>query len=106
MPLYCIHAFDKPGTSSLRAEHYPAHLTYLAGAAGAGVIIHASGPLVAEDGVTAIGSLFVLEASDQGAAERFNAGDPFALANLWAQVAISRFSLRRGSVGAAVPPPA
>jgi uncharacterized protein len=106
MPLYCIHAFDKSGASTVRAEAYAAHRAHLAEAAGTGVTIHASGPLVAEDGATAIGSLFVVEAADQAAAARFNADDPFAKAGLWAKVEISRFNLRRGSVGNAVPPPA
>lgn len=106
MPLYCIHAFDKPGARELRAATYAAHRAYLAAAAGTGIMIHASGPLVAEDGESAVGSLFIVEAADAAAAARFNAGDPFAVAGLWSRVDVTRFSLRRGTVGSAVPPAA
>jgi uncharacterized protein len=106
MPLYCIHAFDKPGSAAVRADNYAAHRAYLAAAAGTGVTIHMSGPLVAEDGVNAVGSLFVVDVADAAAAARFNAGDPFALAGLWSRVDVTRFSLRRGTVGSAVPPAA
>jgi uncharacterized protein len=104
MALYCIHAFDKPGAAALRANTYAAHRAYLASATGLGIVIHASGPLVAEDGENAVGSLFVIEAADATAAASFNAGDPFAKAGLWSRVDVTRFSLRRGTVGSAAPP--
>jgi uncharacterized protein len=99
MPLYCIHAIDRPDGAAIRAAHYPAHRAYLADAAGAGVSVRASGPLVTEDGAAAIGSLLIVEAASIDAARRFNAGDPFALAGLWTSVGIARFDLKRGSVG-------
>jgi uncharacterized protein len=104
MPLYCIHAFDKPDSADIRAASYAAHRAYLAGAAAIGVMIHASGPMMDDAGAQAVGSLFVIEAADKEAALRFNAGDPFAAAGLWARVDVTRFDLRRGSVGAARPP--
>jgi uncharacterized protein len=99
MPLYCIHAIDRPDSAAIRTAQYPAHRAYLANAAGHGVAIRASGPLVTEDGAAAVGSLIIVEAATLDAARRFNAADPFALAGLWAAVSIERFDLKRGSFG-------
>jgi uncharacterized protein len=99
MPLFCIHALDESGKLPVREANYPAHRTYLAEAAAQGVMIHASGPLVSDDGGTMIGSLFIVECDSIDVARRFNAGDPFAKANLWASVVIKRFDLKRGAVG-------
>jgi uncharacterized protein len=99
MPLYVIHALDHAGKLPVRLENYLAHRIYLGGAEAMGIRIHASGPLVSEDGATMIGSLFVIEATDEAAARAFNAGDPFAAAGLWQQVNIQRFDLKRGAVG-------
>jgi uncharacterized protein len=100
MPLFCIHGLDHAGKAQVRAEAYAAHRAYLAEAAAKGVTIHASGPLVSDDGAAAIGSLFVVECADAAAAKAFNAGDPFAQAGLWREVRVNRFDLRRGAVGA------
>lgn len=100
MPLYCIHGLDHPGVTARRAEHYAAHRAFLATSAEFGVTIHASGPLVSADGETMIGSLFIVEAADEADVRAFNAADPFEQANIWASLAITRFHLRRGRVGA------
>jgi hypothetical protein len=100
MPLYVIHAIDKPDHLQTRLDNYPAHRAYLAVAESLGVHIAASGPLVAEDGSTMIGSLLIVEAENEKAARSFNAGDPFAIAGLWQTVDIKRFDLKRGAVGA------
>jgi uncharacterized protein len=99
MPLYCIHALDGPDCNDLRDQHYAAHRAYLETAATRGVTIHASGPLVTEDGERMIGSLIIVEAASEPVVAAFNANDPFAKAGLWASVAIQRFNLRRGKVG-------
>jgi uncharacterized protein len=99
MPYFCIHCSDHPGNAALRAQHYPAHRAYLGESAGQGIAISASGPLVDDAGLEAIGSLFVVEAQDIGKVRAFNAADPFAKAGLWDSVRITRFDLRRGSVG-------
>jgi uncharacterized protein len=99
MPLYVIHALDKPGRLQTRLDNYSAHRAHLAGAEAAGIRIAASGPLVTEDGLAMIGSLFIVEAESENAARAFNAGDPFALSGLWDKVDIRRFDLKRGAVG-------
>jgi uncharacterized protein len=105
MPLFCIHALDHAGREAARAAAYPAHRAYLAAAAGSGVTIQASGPLVGDDGGAAIGSLLIVDCADAAAAQAFNAGDPFAAAGVWREVRIQRFDLRRGTVGTAAAPP-
>jgi hypothetical protein len=99
MPLYVIHAIDKPEHLQMRLDNYPRHRAYLAAAESLGVRIAASGPMVTEDGSTMIGSLFVVEAESVEAVRAFNAGDPFGKAGLWRKVDIQRFDLKRGSVG-------
>jgi uncharacterized protein len=99
MPLYVIHALDRPGHLQTRLDNYPAHRAYLGGSDALGVSIKASGPLVSEDGAAMIGSLFLVEAADEAVVRAFNAGDPFAQAGLWNGVSIQRFDLKRGAVG-------
>jgi uncharacterized protein len=96
MPLFVIHALDHPDRMQARLDNYPAHRAYLAAAAERGIRIAASGPLMTEDGTTMIGSLFAVEAADIAAVRAFNAGDPFATAELWSTVQIHRFDVRRG----------
>ena len=55
-----------------------------------------SGPLVADDGTTMIGSLFLVEAPDRAAVEAFNAADPFKKADIWERVTITGFLRRQG----------
>ena len=55
-----------------------------------------SGPLTADDGAMMIGSLFVLEAPDRAAVERFNEADPFRRAGIWERVTITGFVRRQG----------
>jgi uncharacterized protein len=43
-----------------------------------------------------IGSLFLIEAADRGAVERFNRADPFHRAGIWESVAIDGFLRRQG----------
>ena len=55
-----------------------------------------SGPLVADDGTSMIGSLFVVEAADRAAVEKFNHTDPFHAAGIWENVQITGFLRRQG----------
>jgi uncharacterized protein len=103
MPLYVIHALDKPGALQTRLDNYPAHRAYLGDADALGIRIMASGPLVTEDGSEMIGSLFLVEAEREMIVRAFSAGDPFAKAGLWASVDIRRFDLKRGAVGTGAP---
>ena len=89
--LFVIHALDHEGASETRLRHYDDHKWYLASSAVKSVV---SGPLLAEDGETMIGSMFIVEAPDRAAAEAFNRSDPFHSAGIWRTVEIHRFSMR------------
>jgi uncharacterized protein YciI len=97
--LYVIHALDRPGALPVRLRHYDAHKAYLADTAKAGVRIVMSGPLVAEDGETAIGSLLVVEAETLTDVEAFNRADPFHAAGIWDKVTITAFLKRQDNRG-------
>jgi len=88
---YVIHCLDHDGAVEKRLSLYDAHKAYLAKAPVKTVI---SGPLLADDEETMIGSCFVLEAGSMAEVEEFNRNDPFAQAGLWKTVSIRPFSKR------------
>jgi uncharacterized protein YciI len=94
--LFAIHALDKPGALPTRLAHYDAHKSFLSDTSPYGVRIVMSGPLVADDGETMIGSLFIVEANSREAVERFNRADPFHAAGFWDRVTITGFLRRQG----------
>lgn len=94
--LFVIHARDKAGALERRLAAYDKHKAHLDDTARYGVRIVMSGPLVEDDGKTMRGSFFLIEAADRAAVEQFNAADPFRAADVWADVSISAFLMRRG----------
>lgn len=94
--LFAIHAIDRAGALDTRLANYEAHKAFLSDTSPFGVRIVMSGPLVADDGATMIGSLFIVEAEDRAAVERFNAADPFRKADIWERVTITGFIRRQG----------
>jgi uncharacterized protein YciI len=94
--LFVIHAVDRAGALPVRLAHYDAHKAFLADTSGHGVRIVMSGPLVADDGASMIGSLFLIEAPDRATVERFNAVDPFRAVGIWERVTITGFIRRQG----------
>ena len=88
---YVVHCLDHDGAVEKRLANYDDHKTYLAAAPVKTVI---SGPLLADDEQTMIGSCFVLEAESLAAAEEFNRNDPFAKVGLWKTVSIRPFAKR------------
>jgi uncharacterized protein YciI len=88
---YVIHCLDHPGAVDKRLAHYEAHKAYLAAALMKTVI---SGPLLADDEQTMIGSCFVVEAGSLAEVEAFNRNDPFKKVDLWQTVSIRPFSKR------------
>ena len=85
--LYVLYCRDRDDAVGVRQANRPAHLQY-AGASGA---IRMAGPMLADDGETMTGSLFVIEAEDLDAARRFNAEDPYTQAGLFERVEIHPF---------------
>ncbi len=88
---YVIHCLDHDGAVDKRLANYDAHKAYLAAATVRTLI---SGPLLADDEATMIGSCFVLEAASLAEAEAFNRNDPFAKVGLWKTVSVRPFSKR------------
>nr|WP_295661138.1 YciI family protein [Polymorphobacter sp.] len=85
MPYFAIHCIDKPGSTDLRAATRDEHLNHINTVADH---IVAAGPLLGIDGAP-IGSLLIIEFADRKAAIQFAAADPYALAGLFASVAVT-----------------
>jgi len=83
---YIIHCLDRPGMLQTRLATYDKHKAYLAQAS---IRIVISGPLVADDGETMIGSCFLVHAASKDDVLAFHNGDPFKAAGVWGQVHIT-----------------
>ena len=94
--LFVIHAVDYPDALGKRLSNYEAHKAFLSDTSRFGVKIVMSGPLVADDGETMIGSLFLIEAAERKAIEAFHHADPFFAAGIWDRVSITGFLRRQG----------
>lgn len=94
MPVFAIHCIDHPDGLPKRQEHLAAHRAYAEEQSHVTVIM--SGPLKSDDGEKMIGSLFLVDAPDRAAAERFQTDDPFYLVDLWESRNIQRFDKRVG----------
>lgn len=88
---FVVHCVDKPDALPLRQANYEAHKAYLASGRVATVV---SGPLLADDGETMVGSLFIFEAGRKDDVVAFNRADPFSVAGVWAIVSIHPFLMR------------
>ena len=91
--LFCLYIKDKPGRVETRKQLVDEHRAYQQECS---VDITLSGPLLAEDGETMIGSMFLIEAPDREAVERFVAGDPFTTNDVWGETTLTRFLRRHG----------
>lgn len=85
---YMVVADDMPGTEDLRSQVRPRHIAYLE--ANLDKII-AAGAKLADDGVTAVGSLYVLATDDRAEAEAFVANDPFTREGVFEGFAATRW---------------
>jgi uncharacterized protein YciI len=88
---FVIHCVDHKGAVQKRLANYEAHKAYL-GTAPFKIVV--SGPLLAEDNETMIGSMFLVEADDQASVEAFNEADPFHKAGIWERIDIHPFLKR------------
>jgi uncharacterized protein YciI len=89
--LFVVHCLDKPDGLPRRLATYDEHKARLAKNEVPSVI---SGPLVADDGTTMIGSMFILDAERKADVEAYISADPFAKADVWASVSIEAFIMR------------
>ena len=88
---YVIHCLDHDGAVEKRLANYEDHKAYL-GSTLVNTVI--SGPLLANDEETMIGSCFVIEADTLAEVEAFNNNDPFKKVGLWKSISIRPFSKR------------
>jgi uncharacterized protein YciI len=85
--LFAIVCEDKPAALALRLATRPTHIEYLDSQVEALV---QAGPVLDGAGKPC-GSVLIVEAADQAAAEAFAAADPYAKAGLFAKVSIRPF---------------
>jgi uncharacterized protein len=85
--LFAINALDKPDSLPLRAATRDRHLTYLDQFTAQ---IALAGPLLNAEGQS-IGSLIIIEAETQAAAEAIAAQDPYAQSGLFQTVSVTPF---------------
>jgi uncharacterized protein YciI len=74
---------DKPGALQIRMDTRTAHLAYIEQTG----VVEMAGPFLGTDGAMT-GSLIVLSVDSLQAAQGWAAGDPYALAGLFADVSI------------------
>ena len=85
MPHFAIHCIDKPDSGDLRAATRPAHLAHI-GTVADQVLV--AGPLLDLDSKP-MGSLLIIDFPERKDAMAFAAADPYALAGLFASVAVT-----------------
>ena len=95
--LFVIHATDKKDGMPTRAKFYRAHRIHLDQAEQYEVDVVTAGTLIADDGETPIGSVFVIDAKDRAAADAFTRSDPYHVNGVWASVQIHRYNRKRGT---------
>jgi uncharacterized protein YciI len=88
--LFVVHALDKKDIPATRAKHYRAHRIHLDQAEEHAVEVVTADVLVADDGETLIGSIFIVDAAYRPAVEAFTRSDPYHVNGVWDWVAIHR----------------
>jgi len=86
--LFAIHMLDRPGGAALRASTGSAHREFVGRHLEA---MYLGGPLLADDGETAVGSLIVMNFPDRDAAVAFIAEEPYNRAGLFESVTVRAF---------------
>ena len=89
--LYILYNEDRPDGQAIRAATREEHFAYLQRHKDKLVL---GGGLLAEDGQTRLGSVFIVNVPNRKAAEAFSADEPFRKAGLFQTVKITR--MRRG----------
>jgi uncharacterized protein YciI len=84
--LFALICKDKPGALQVRMETRPKHVEFINGLI-AGKKLAFAGPFLDAEG-RSNGSLVVIEAEDQAAAEALAASDPYAKAGLFDSVEV------------------
>jgi len=85
---YIIETFDKPNHQDMRQQHRAKHLEYLDANKA---LLLACGAKLQDDGKDAGGGLYIVDVETRDAAQQFIDADPFAQANLFDRVTITRW---------------
>jgi hypothetical protein len=95
--LFVIHATDKEVEPQKRAKFYRDHRIHLDKAEEYDVDVVTAGTLVADDGETPCGSVFVIDADDRATVDRFVRSDPYHVNTVWGHVQIHGYNKKRGT---------
>ena len=95
--LFVIHATDRRDGMATRAKFYRAHRIHLDEADKHDVDVVTAGTLLAADGETPVGSVFVIDAKDRAATEAFTRSDPYQVNGVWETVQIHGYNKKRGT---------
>lgn len=98
--LFVVHALDKKDILPTRARHYRAHRIHLDKSDDHAVAVVTAGTLVADDGETPVGSIFVVDARDRAAVDAFTRSDPYHVNGVWERVDIHGYNKKRGAATA------
>jgi uncharacterized protein YciI len=95
--LFVIHATDRKDGMSTRPKFYRAHRVHLDRSADYNVDVVTAGTLVADDGETPVGSIFVIDANNRADADAFVRSDPYHVNKVWETVQTHVYNKRRGT---------
>ena len=84
--LFVIHATDRKDGMPTRAKFYRDHRIHLDKAGDYDVDVVTAGTLIADDGETPCGSVFVIDAKDRAAVDAFTRSDPYHVNSVWERV--------------------
>jgi uncharacterized protein YciI len=87
--LWVVHCLDQARSTDRRLAARPDHSARLSSTDPRPLLY---GPLVADDGKTALGSLIIVEAADQAEVEQFVRDDPFTINEVWEEIHIHAFA--------------
>jgi len=94
---FVVHALDKKDILPTRAKFYRDHRIHLDRAEAHGVDVVTAGTLVADDGETPVGSVFVIDAKDRATVDAFTRSDPYHVNGVWERVEIHGYNKKRGT---------
>ena len=95
--LFVVHALDKNDILPTRAKHYRDHRIHLDRSEAYGVDVMTAGTLLADDGETPVGSIFVIDAPNRAAVDAFTRSDPYHVNGVWERVDIHRYNKKSGT---------
>ena len=97
---FVVIGTDKPGVAQTRSDLQQSLIAYLRDHPDhPDVTVHNGGPMLAEDGESIVGMLWVVEAPSREAAQAFATDSPYAKAELLADLQVRQWDWRTGRPG-------